>query len=377
MRKELEKLESFKVMDVLEKAKEFERKGISIIHLEVGEPDFPTPPPVVEGLKEALNMGETKYTESLGIPELREAISKRYMKDYGVRVSLDNIAVTAGTSPAMLLAFGCLVGKRDEVIIPNPSYPCYFNFVRFLGGKVVSLRVTEENQFLPDPEEIKKLINKKTCAIVINSPSNPTGTVYPPELIKEIASLGIPVISDEVYHGLHYEGDVTTCLKFTEECFIINGFSKKYSMTGWRLGYLIAPSKYMKYIQKMEQNFFISANAFVQRAGIAALEKCDEYLIKMREEFRKRRDVMREEILKTGFNVSYIPKGAFYYFINARKIFKNSLMASFELLEKAHVSVAPGIDFGNFGEGYLRFSYSTSIENIREGFRRIRKYMGI
>ncbi len=375
MRAHLKHMTTFKVMDVLERAQELEKQGVDIVHMEVGEPDFDTPSEVVIALREAVERGETRYTHSLGIQELREEIARHYATTYSVHVDPECVVVTPGTSPAMLLAFGCLLNENEEVIITDPGYPCYHNFVRFLGGKIRRVPLREDEGYIPNPSLLKKHITPRTRAIIINSPANPTGAVIPEDVLKEICNLGPTIISDEIYHGLNYGTEVTSALCFSEDAFVVNGFSKAYAMTGWRLGYLIVPRPYLDAVQKMQQNFFISTNAFVQHAGIVALREGKNFVEKVKHEYMKRRDIMYEELINTGFEVRYRPSGAFYFLVNVKKLFPRSLEGAFELLEKAHVAVTPGVDFGEVSEGHLRFSYSVSEDKIKEGFKRIRKYL--
>ena len=366
---------SFIVMDILEKAQEMERTGANIIHLEVGEPDFNVPECVSEAICRAVRDGHTHYTHSLGMPELREAISEYYEKKYDVVIHPDQVVVTSGTSPAMLSMFSTLLQKGDEVIIFNPHYACYPNFIRFLEGIAVMAPVYEEEGFQYCPERIRALVNAKTKAILINSPCNPTGMVLPPELIKSISSIGPYCISDEIYHGLTYKGDEHTILEFTDNAFVLNGFSKSYAMTGLRLGYLIAPKSFIRPIQKLQQNFFLAPNSAVQIGGIAALREADADVVKMRGVYDERRRFMIKRLREIGFGIPVEPTGAFYVFANAKHLSGDSYALAYDILEKARVGVTPGIDFGSGGEGYLRFSYANSIENIAEGMTRLERYV--
>ena len=365
----------FLVMDVLERAHEMERDGIDVIHLEVGEPDFDTPECVKEAVRRALKEGETHYTHSLGKIELREAICKHYYRQYGVSISPDQIVVTSGTSPAMLLIFAALVDKGDEVIISDPRYSCYPNFVLFVDGVPVTVPVYEADGFQYRPEAIKNKITKKTKAIVINSPSNPTGNLLSMERMRAIAGLPPYIISDEIYHGLIYEGEEHSVLEFTDNAFVLNGFSKLYAMTGLRLGYLIAPKSFVRTIQILQQNLLISANAAIQVGGVAALEQAGEDVKRMKDIYNERRQYMIVRLKELGFGITVEPTGAFYVFVNAKHLSTGSYKLAFDILERAHVGVAPGIDFGDNGEGYLRFSYANSMDNIAEGLNRIEKYL--
>jgi aspartate/methionine/tyrosine aminotransferase len=365
----------FIVMDVLERAKAMEREGYDIVHLEVGEPDFDTPSCIVEAAHKAMREGKTHYTHSQGLYELREAICEHYLDRYGVELHPDRIVVTAGTSPALFLVFASILEPGDEVILSNPHYACYPHFIRFFQGKPVFVNVEEEDGFQLIPQRIESSITGRTKAILINSPSNPTGNLLGPERMEAISRLGPMVISDEIYHGLVYEGKEHSILEFTERAVVLNGFSKLYAMTGWRLGYLILPPELVRPIQKIHQNFFISASDFVQWAGIAALKEAGPEVERMRAIYNQRRRFIIEGLKRLGFGITVEPTGAFYVLANAKKFSDKSYELAFDILEKAKVGVAPGIDFGSHAEGYLRFSYATSLERIEEGIARLARYL--
>ena len=370
-----EEIAPFIVMEVLEKAREMERRGIDIIHLEVGEPDFDIPPAVKEATCRALDEGLTHYTHSLGDLDLREAISEHYLEAYGVVVKPEQVVVTSGTSPAMMLVFGALLERGQEVIISDPGYACYPNFINFLGGVAAKVPVYEKDGFQFRPEAIRERINRKTKAILINSPSNPTGNLLSEATMRDIAECSPYIVSDEIYHGLVYEGQEHSMLEFSNRAFVLNGFSKLYAMTGYRLGYLIAPESFVRPIQKMQQNFFICAGSLAQRAGIAALKDTRSEVEEMKRIYNQRRKFMIKRLKEIGFSITVEPTGAFYVFANARSFSGDSYRLAFDILENAHVGVTPGIDFGKNGEGYLRFSYANSMENIAEGLERIERYL--
>lgn len=370
-----EKISPFIVMEVMEKAAEMERQGISVVHLEVGEPDFDVPECVTTAVQQAYAEGRTHYTHSLGDPELREELVKRYKNDHGVSVLPDQILVTSGSSPAILLVLGVLCDPGDEVILSDPGYACYPNFMRFLGIKAVKVPVYEEDGFQYRPEEICKRITGKTKAIIINSPMNPTGNLLSPEVMKQLVQFDIPIISDEIYHGLVYEGKAHSMLEFTKNTFVLNGFSKLFAMTGLRLGYVIAPKDYIRPMQKFQQNLFICAGSVAQRAGIAALRFAGDDVMQMTKTYNKRRKYLTSRLQKMGFKIKVVPTGAFYVFVNAKHLSSDSYRLAFDILEKAHVGVTPGIDFGENGEGFLRFSYANSLENIEEGMNRLELYL--
>ncbi|MGQ9630209.1 MAG: pyridoxal phosphate-dependent aminotransferase [bacterium] len=366
-------------MEILERALAYERRGERVIHLEVGEPDLPTPEPICDAARSALRQGKTGYTHSLGLMELREAIAENYGRDCGVEVSPDQIVVTSGTSPGMLLAFSALLEPGDEVVLGTPHYACYPNFIEYAGGVPVYVELAAEEGYELQPEGVREAMTPRTKAILINSPANPTGAVLSGETIGEIvdAAGGAYVVSDEIYHGLVYEGEAHSVLEYTERAFVLNGFSKLYAMTGWRLGYLIAPQEFVPCIQSMQQNFFISANAFVQWAGVTALRdpECTEQVKRMVKTYDERRKYIVPRLREIGFRVDYMPRGAYYVLANARSFSEDSLALAKEILNRTYVAVTPGIDFGDAAEGFLRFSYANSLENIEEGLNRIEKYL--
>jgi aspartate/methionine/tyrosine aminotransferase len=270
-----------------------------------------------------------------------------------------------------------LCDPGDEVILSDPGYACYPNFMQFLGIKAVKVPVYEEDGFQYRPEEICKRISDKTKAIIINSPMNPAGNLLSHEVMQKLAKYDIPIISDEIYHGLVYEGKAHSMLEFTRNAFVLNGFSKLFAMTGLRLGYVIAPKEFIRAMQKFQQNLFICAGSTAQKAGIAALRSAGEEVTQMKETYNLRRKYMVKRLTEMGFDIKVVPTGAFYVFVNARHLSSDSYKLSFDILEKAHVGVTPGIDFGENGEGFLRFSYANSIENIEEGMNRLEYYLKI
>lgn len=368
---------SFIVMDVMAKAEELERKGEHIIHLEVGEPDFPTPKVISDTAIAALQNNKTRYTHALGLLELRQAICDYYWKEYGVSITPDQVLISTGTSPVLLFAMLAILDHGDEVIISNPRYPCYQNFVLAAGGKLKEILTYPEEGFQYRHKDIAGKLSARTRAIVINSPCNPTGIVMNSEQMQDIAQFDSPyIVSDEIYHGLVYQGKAHSILEFTDKAFVINGFSKLYAMTGWRLGYLIFPKKFSAVMQRIHQNFMISANGFIQWAGIAALQDTRADVDAMVKIYDERRRYMLARLKDMGFIVHVEPTGAFYVFADGRKFFQDSYKEAFKITEEAKVGVTPGIDFGSGGEGFLRFSYATSMENIEEGLNRLERYLG-
>jgi aspartate/methionine/tyrosine aminotransferase len=366
-------------MDVLETAQGMERDGVHIVHLEVGEPDFETPAAVRRAAVEALAKGETHYTHSLGLYELRAAIAAHYRARYGVEVDPERVVVTAGSSPALFLTFAALLDPGDEVVLTDPHYASYPPLIAFSEGIPVYVPVREEEAFQFVPEEMARALSPRTKAVLINSPANPTGTVIPEgrleAVVRRAESAGAYLVSDEIYHGLVYEGQARSVLEFTDRAFVISGFSKLYAMTGWRLGYAIVPAEFVRPIQKMHQNFYISANAFVQRAGIAALTETGDDVARMVATYDRRRQYMLGRLEAMGFSFRCHPTGAFYVFADVRHLTDDCYRLAFDILERARVGCTPGVDFGSGGEGYLRFTYANSLENIQEGMDRLERYV--
>ena len=275
----------------------------------------------------------------------------------------------------MILIFGALLDPGDEMLLPNLHYACYPNILKLVDAVPRYVPVKEEDGFQLNPAELGPYLTPRTKAVLVNSPGNPSGTLASAANLARLAELGPMVVSDEIYHGLVYEGKEHSILEFTDRAFVINGFSKVYAMTGWRLGYLVAPPDFIRPLQKLMQNFFISANPFVQRAGIAALTQAGDEIAAMRTTYDTRRRFLLAGLAKLGFKIPVPPTGAFYVFVNARHLSADSYALAFDILEKVKVGVAPGIDFGPGGEGYLRFSYANSLENLQEGLRRLETYL--
>ena len=375
MNTQIAQMTSFIVMDVLERAHQMEAQGINIIHLEVGEPDFNMPACVIDAAAAAHRTGQTHYTHSLGDLQLRQSIAEMYRKEYQVDIDPDCILVTSGSSPAILMALMLLCNVGDEVIMSNPSYPCYRNFTLACQAKPVYVPLSAETGFQYDVKDVRQKITERTAAVIINSPMNPTGTLLQESVLTELATLNVPIISDEIYHGLAYHGRAKSILEFTSKAFVINGFSKRFAMTGLRLGYLIAPKQYMRPLQILQQNLFICAPSTAQKGGIAALAQAEADVLHMQKVYNERRIYMLERLKRMGFTIYTEPQGAFYIFCDARKFTNDSYRFAFEVLEKAHVGITPGIDFGSRGEGFVRFSYANSIENITEGMDRLERFL--
>jgi len=375
MTSHLDNIQSFKVMDILEAGMALEAAGEDVIHLEVGEPDFNTPQVIVEAAKRAIADGHTKYTHSLGVPALREAIAEHYREHYGVEVPPGRIIVTTGTSAGLLLALAALCGPGDEVLLSDPHYACYPNFLNFLKIPHRFFPLEEALGFRYPLGVVRGMARPETRAIMVNSPANPTGMVLPADELAELASVGPTLVSDEIYHGLIYgDAEEHTALEFTENAFVLNGFSKRYAMTGWRLGWLIAPQRYVEPIQRLQQNLYISAPDFAQHAGITALRHGAAEAEGMRQAYDRRRQVLVPGLREIGFRITHEPDGAFYVLADVSHISRDSLSLSRRILSEAKVGVTPGIDFGTRAEGCLRFAYAKSEAQIKAALKRLGEF---
>jgi aspartate/methionine/tyrosine aminotransferase len=354
----------FMVMEVLERAQELERQGRDIIHMEVGEPDFPTPSVVIEAMTAALGQNNFYYTHSQGDPELREALSGHYQKHYGVSIDPSRFLVCPGTSPGFMLLFGALLAPGDWVLITDPHYCCYPNYIKFFNGRVVYCPCLEEDGFRLDPQRAAHSLSPEVKILIINSPANPTGAVLGPDRLEALAGLDTLIISDEIYHGLNYQADRDhSILEYTDRAIVVGGFSKSFAMTGWRIGYLILPKELVRPFQRLAQNFFISVNAAVQKAAVAALLKAWPVVEERRALYDRRRKLLLKGLKDLGLPVLVEPTGAFYVLARADHLNPDSAALVFELLEKTGVGTTPGREFGSRAEGFLRFSYATSEDN--------------
>ena len=367
-----ESLAPFLAMEVLERAAELERDGIDVAHLELGEPEFAPPEAANRAVVEALARDDTNYTDSRGLWTLRESIADDLARRFGASVDPERVLVTQGTSSAMTLVFACLVDPGDEVILPTPHYPCYPNFVRFCGGEPVFVETDAAAGWHIDPEQVREAITPRTKAIVVGSPANPTGAVQPREVMEALAALGPTLVSDEIYDGLVYdEARTTSALEVSDDAFVLDGFSKRYAMTGFRLGWVVAPEAAMRRLQILQQNLFISASSFVQHAGIAALAEGAEMSAALLEACTDRRRLLVDGLRALGFGIEREPEGAFYVLADARAFGSDSRALAFDLLEEAHVGCTPGIDFGAAAEGRLRFCYALARETIETALERM------
>jgi len=371
----------FHVMELLARAKVLEAEGRDIIHMEVGEPDFPTPEPILAAAREHLATGKVFYTPALGLPELRQAIADFYFTRYGTRVSASRIVVTAGASGALLLALACLSEPGSEWLLTDPGYPCNSNFVRSFEGVPVCIPVRAENNFQPTLADIERHWNDRTAGALFASPANPTGTLIDDKVLASIADSirekSGQLIVDEIYHGLTYGRDATTALNFGDDIFIVQSFSKYFNMTGWRLGWLVVPERFGRDIEKLAQNLFISPSTPAQYAALAAFRpETLTILENRRAEFGRRRDFLVPELEKLGFHINAKPEGAFYVYADCSALATDSNAFARNLLETTGVAVTPGLDFGTHApKSHLRFAYTTRIERLSEATERIGRYL--
>jgi aspartate/methionine/tyrosine aminotransferase len=374
-------IQPFQVMELLARARELEAQGRDIVHMEIGEPDFPTPQPVIDAAMRAIAAGNLFYTPALGLPELRQAIADYYRARYGVSVPAERIVVTSGSSGALLLACMLLVNPGDRVLMADPGYPCNCNFVRAVNGEPVQIPVDAGTNFQLTSALVADNWRERSVGIVVASPSNPTGTMIPAAELRAMAGLarerGAALIVDEIYHGLTYEGECPTALEFADDVFVLNSFSKYFNMTGWRLGWLVAPQRHIRAIDKLSQNIYLSAPTPSQYAALAAFSPENlEILEARRAEFKARRDYLVPALREIGFGIARMPQGAFYVYADCSRHTADSFAFSRELLEKAGVAITPGMDFGrNQPERYVRFAYTNSIERLSEGVRRIAAFV--
>ncbi len=365
-------VEPFLAMEVNARALELERAGVDVAHLELGEPDFAPPEAAVRATTDALARDETGYTDSRGLWALREAIAADAEARFGTSVSPERVLVSQGTSAAMMLVFSTLLDPGDEVLIPTPHYPCYPNFVRFCGARPVLVPTPAGNGWHIDPDRVRAAITPRTRAIVVGSPANPTGAVQPRDVMEALADLGLPLVSDEIYDGLVYgDARITSAHTLGDGHFVLDGFSKRYAMTGFRLGWVVAPEWALRSLQTLQQNLLISCGAFVQHGGVAALAHGASTTAHMREACDTRRALLVDGLRRLGFGVERDPEGAFYVLADATRFGRDSRKLAFDLLERAHVGTTPGVDFGEAAEGRLRFCYAIDADTIETALARM------
>jgi len=351
--------------------------------MEIGQPDFSAPPKVIEAATQAIRERPLGYTPSLGLPELRGAISQYYRERYAVDVPMDRIVITSGASGAFLLALGVLVDPSDEVLMPDPCYPCNRHFVRLFEGYARMIASDEHQAYQLRTADVRRAWNSRTRGVMLASPSNPTGTTIPTDelrsIIETVASKGGFTLVDEIYHALSYGDRLATALEFSEDIFVINSFSKYFCMTGWRLGWLVVPRGYVREIEKLAQNAYICPSAPAQYAALAAFRPDTISLLEERRaEFQRRRDFLVPALRDLGFRVPIVPTGAFYIYAGCERFSHDSASFALRLLDEAGVAITPGIDFGvNHPERHVRIAYTQSMSALQEGVRRIGDLVGI
>lgn len=371
----------FYVMDLLARARRLEAAGRSVIHMEVGEPDFATPEPIVRAGHAALAAGHTHYTPAVGLPQLREAVADHYRERHGIDLSPDRVLITPGSSGALQLAMAVLVNPGDEVLMADPGYPCNRHFVRLADGFPVTLPVGPESAYQLTSQQVEAAWTERSRAVMVASPSNPTGMLLQDaeldKLVRLARSRGAALVVDEIYHGLVYEGEVRTALDRGDDLFVINSFSKYFGMTGWRLGWLVAPEAYVGAIDRLAQNIFLAPPTISQHAALEAFSaETREVLEERRREFRARRDYLLPALRRLGFGIPVVPQGAFYLYANCAGLTADSFRFAEELLDRAGVAITPGCDFGdNAPRHHLRFAYTTSLDRLDEGVERIRGFL--
>ena len=372
----------FRVMEILQKAKQYEADGVDIIHMEVGEPDFTTPPPIIEAGIKALSEGKTKYTPAVGIPELREKIAGFYADKFGVDISPQRIVITPGASGALQLVLAALINKEDEVLMPDPGYPCNRHFVQLFDGKAIALNVSVATNYQPTIEQLERVWGEKTRVLMLASPANPTGALITAEALLVIrafvASKGGVLLVDEIYQGLVYDQESETALSMMtsaeEEIFVINSFSKYFGMTGWRLGWVVAPEQYVEALDRLSQNLFLCAPTPSQYAALAAFEPNSLDIMEQRkEQFKQRRDFLLPALESMGFDIPQTPAGAFYLYANSQKVAKSSRVFCKKALEEGAVAITPGLDFGdNQPDQHIRFAYTTALARLEQAAERLK-----
>jgi aspartate/methionine/tyrosine aminotransferase len=376
--KRAEQINPFYVMELLEKAKALEARGENIVHMEVGEPDFPTPRAVKRGGMRAIREDRTFYTHSLGLPELRDKIAAHYRDKEGVDVSPDRIVITNGTSGAFLLICAALLDRTKILAISDPGYPCYRNFALLVDARIMSIPVSPATRFQITEEHLRA-VGRRPDMLIISHPSNPTGTIYDEENIERLHALlsrnrGLLIV-DEIYSGLCYGKRVKTALAISDEVAVVNGFSKTYAMTGWRLGWMVVPQWLVRTVQKIAQNVFISPPSISQYAALSAFDVGRE-LETMRRAYESRKNFMLPELRKLGFTIPVDPEGAFYIYAGIERWGLDSMMFVERALAEANVALTPGYDFGSFEAGsHIRFSYANNLKRLKEGCARLARWL--
>jgi len=375
----LQNVNAFQVMSLMAEAKQLDAQGYQVIHMEMGEPDFSTPQPIIEAGIQALKSGITHYTPTLGLPALREAIANFYQHEYAVSIQPEQVIITPGSATALQLVLNLMVSAGDTIVIPDPAYPSTHNLVHLLEGKVMHIPVDEKSQWQLTSEKLEACWNDSIKAVLIASPSNPTGTILDDEELKRIADFCVAknvfFLMDEIYHGLVYQQAPMTAAGLNENTFVINSFSKFYGMTGWRVGWIISPQAYLEDLNKLAQHTYLAAPTPGQYAALAAFESATKDILhERRDTFRQRRDFLIKALQELGFGVRVEPQGAFYIYADSSEFAEDSYAFVCKVLKEHHVAFTPGIDFGVAGaKQHVRFAYTTDIENLEIAMTRLSK----
>jgi len=374
-------IQPFHVMALLARARELEAAGRSIVHMEIGEPDFPTAAPIVAAGQAALAAGYTHYTPAVGLPVLRAAIAKHYRTRYGVEIDPARIVVTPGASGALQLVLAALIDPGRDVLMSDPGYPCNRTFVRLLEARAVGVPTDAVHGYQLTAELARDYWTERTAAMLVASPANPSGTLLSQEQLTDLHALacerGAALIVDEIYHGLTYDLEADTALAIADDIFVINSFSKYYGMTGWRLGWLVAPTSHIAALDKLAQNLFLAAPTLAQHAALAAFTPAAHAVFEERRRiFAERRDYLLPALRELGFEIPVVPQGAFYLYAGCQRFTDDSFAFCRDLLEQAGVAITPGIDFGTHrANTHVRFAYTTSLDQLQEGVVRLRGYL--
>ncbi len=377
----MEAIQPFHVMALLARARELESQGRDIVHMEIGEPDFPTPEPIVRAGIEALQAGHHHYTPAQGLPALRQAISADYATRYGIEIDPGRILITPGSSGALQLLMSVLINPGDQVLMADPGYPCNRNFVRLVDGDVGAIAVTGSSNYQLTIDHLQTHWNDNTRAVLLASPANPTGALIAAEEMKVISDFvtqrGGHLLVDEIYHGLVYDTRAQTALALSNDVFVINSFSKFFGMTGWRLGWLVAPQQYVDAFDKVAQNIFLAASTPAQHAALAAFHPATMKLLEQRRQtFQARRDYLLPALESLGFKFDSVAQGAFYLYADCSQHTEDSAAFCRALLEEGGVATTPGKDFGDYRSNRrIRFAYTTSLSRLKEGVKRISGFL--
>lgn len=374
-------IQPFHVMRLLARARELEQQGQDVVHMEVGEPDFNTPSPVIAAAQAAIASGKMHYTAATGLPELQRRIALHYKQQYDVNLEPGRIVITPGSSGALLLSLACLIEPGKKLMLADPGYPCNRNFGYFLDAGINAVTVDANSNYQLTAELIKQNWDAETLAVILASPSNPTGTLINDHelrrIVDTVAQLNGFIIMDEIYHGLVYGQEAASILQYSQQAFVINSFSKYYGMTGWRVGWCVVPEAYLQSVNNLAQNIFLAAPTPSQYAALAVFENDTHSILEQRrQQFKQRRDYLLPAVRELGFKVTSEPQGAFYIYADCSDLTDDSMTFCQDLLEAEGVAITPGLDFGEYRQAqHVRFAYTTSLDRLQEGVNRLRRFI--